>query len=159
MQKDKKQKSFKIHLATLQLRAVGTTQARAANTISCTKVDIFPGENVESSELGKRRCSYKLRITYYRKSDNWRGSFNQFLGQQECIFLGKKNTFYENTFKWQLLALFTLSKFLCDHFWTTLAASYIKGIDGNLQGHLGYIEFFDFFSRLMFFFFFQAKIF
>ena len=59
------------------------------------KVDIFPGENVKSSGLGKRRCSHKLRITYYRKSDNWSGSFNQFLGQQECIFLGKKNTFYE----------------------------------------------------------------
>ena len=80
---------------------------------SNTKNHIYPGKKFELSELGKRLCSHTLKITYYRKSDNWNCSFNQFLVEQN-IFSWKK-TFVKNISKWQLLALLLLSKFLCDH--------------------------------------------
>ena len=103
LQTQQKKKSCKIKFATSKPTAVGKNTS--------------PEEKVTFSRLEKCRCSPPLMITYYRKSENWNCSFNQFLGLQKSRFLEtKQTTFLNNASQWQPLVPLTLRKFLCDYF-------------------------------------------
>ena len=120
--------------------------ARAINKICCCKEHIFHGEKVKLSELGRRRCSRILRITYYRKYDSWNCSFNQLCSATKISSQGnKEQILWRIPLTCSFSSTVIFEKSLCDHF-RTLLALYPKEIVGSWQWNLGYI---DSFSRLI----------
>ena len=102
--------------------------AKAINKICCCKEHIFHGEKVKLSELGRRRCSRILRITYYRKNDNWNCSFNQICSATKISSQGnKEQIFWRKPLTCSFSSTVIFEKNLCDHF-RTLLALYTKDI-------------------------------
>lgn len=110
-----------------------------------TNALVSPGEKVEFSELGKYSCSH---IKNHKLQNTWWLSL--FLELQKCLFL-EKTPFMKNTSQQQLLALLSLSKFLCDHF-LILLTLYNEDMVGSSWENLD-TEFW-FFQQINFVFFF-----